>query len=94
MHPGERNFNRFPGWLGKNSTHNKNRRLLHELHSHMITSGYGGFQANSAALRESYAPLLKVITTRPMKPATMAGGFLRTSIRPTLNRANRVHASV
>ena len=26
--PGERNFNRFPVWLGKNSTHGKNKRLL------------------------------------------------------------------
>ena len=39
MHPGERNFNRFPGWLGKNSTHGKNRRLLQEVHSHATTSG-------------------------------------------------------
>ena len=32
--PGERNFNRFPGWLGKNSTHGKNKRLLMELYLH------------------------------------------------------------
>ena len=71
MHPGERNFNRFPGWLGKNSTHGKNRRLLQEVHSHATTSGE--FKADSAALRESYMPLLKQMTTRPMK-SEAAGG--------------------
>ena len=71
MHPGERNFNRFPGWLGKNSTHGKNRRLLHELHSHATTSNE--FKADSAAMRDSYLPLLKVMTTRPMKGEAMGG---------------------
>lgn len=35
---GERNFNRFGGWLGKYSTTNKNRRLLEDVHSHILAS--------------------------------------------------------
>lgn len=35
---GERNFNRFGGWLGKNSTLGKNLRLLEDLHVHLLAS--------------------------------------------------------
>lgn len=35
---GERNFNRFGGWLGKNSTLGKNSRLLEDLHVHLLAS--------------------------------------------------------
>ena len=35
---GERNFNRFGGWLGKNSTRGKNLRLLEDLHVHLLAS--------------------------------------------------------
>ncbi|CAI7780622.1 unnamed protein product [Closterium sp. NIES-53] len=35
---GERNFNRFPGWLGKNSSVGKNYRLLDDLHQHLLSS--------------------------------------------------------
>lgn len=35
---GERNYNRFGGWLGKNSTLGKNRRLLEDLHVHLLAS--------------------------------------------------------
>ena len=35
---GERNFNRFGGWLGKNSTMGKNKRLLEDLHVHLLAS--------------------------------------------------------
>ena len=35
---GERNFNRFGGWLGKNSTMGKNLRLLKDLHVHLLAS--------------------------------------------------------
>ena len=71
LHPGERNFNRFPSWLGKNSTHGKNKRLLQEVHSHAMTSE--GFKADAASLREYYLPLLKLLTTRPMKSAALGG---------------------
>lgn len=36
--PGERNFNRFGGWLGKNSTMGKNLRLLEDVHVHILAS--------------------------------------------------------
>lgn len=35
---GERNFNRFGGCLGKNSTMGKNLRLLDDLHVHILAS--------------------------------------------------------
>ena len=41
IYPNERNFNRFPGWLGKNSTHGKNKRLLLEVHSHALSVRLG-----------------------------------------------------
>ncbi|PON65873.1 Replication factor C subunit, partial [Parasponia andersonii] len=38
LEQGERNFNRFGGWLGKNSTQGKNLRLLEDLHVHFLAS--------------------------------------------------------
>uniref|UniRef100_A0A5B7ACB2 Replication factor C subunit 1 n=1 Tax=Davidia involucrata TaxID=16924 RepID=A0A5B7ACB2_DAVIN len=38
LEQGERNFNRFGGWLGKNSTMGKNFRLLEDLHVHLLSS--------------------------------------------------------
>ncbi|KAK6926491.1 DNA replication factor RFC1, C-terminal [Dillenia turbinata] len=38
LEQGERNFNRFGGWLGKNSTMGKNFRLLENLHVHLLAS--------------------------------------------------------
>ncbi|KAH0452256.1 hypothetical protein IEQ34_019555 [Dendrobium chrysotoxum] len=38
LEPGERNFNRFGGWLGKNSTMGKNLRLLEDVHIHILAS--------------------------------------------------------
>ncbi|XP_057455870.1 replication factor C subunit 1 [Lotus japonicus] len=38
LEQGERNFNRFGGWLGKNSTMGKNMRLLDDLHVHILAS--------------------------------------------------------
>ena len=69
--PGERNFNRFPGWLGKNSTHGKNKRLLTELHSHCAAGGK--FKADATSLRGEYVPLLKSLITRPLKSAAAGG---------------------
>ena len=75
--PGERNFNRFPGWLGKNSTHGKNKRLLREIHAHATSASSGedagGFKADAAALREAYLPVLKTIITAPMRSHAMGG---------------------
>ena len=80
--PGERNFNRFPGWLGKNSTHGKNRRLLQEIHAHATSAGGAdGFKADGAALREGYPPPLKMLITAPMRSAAMGGRRRRESPR-------------
>ncbi|XP_054813026.1 replication factor C subunit 1 isoform X2 [Prosopis cineraria] len=38
LEQGERNYNRFGGWLGKNSTMGKNFRLLEDLHVHILAS--------------------------------------------------------
>ncbi|XP_023532344.1 replication factor C subunit 1 isoform X2 [Cucurbita pepo subsp. pepo] len=38
LEQGERNFNRFSAWLGKNSTFGKNMRLLEDLHVHILAS--------------------------------------------------------
>ncbi|XP_038901198.1 replication factor C subunit 1 isoform X2 [Benincasa hispida] len=38
LEQGERNFNRFGAWLGKNSTSGKNMRLLEDLHVHILAS--------------------------------------------------------
>ena len=64
FHEYERNFNRFPGWLGKNSSAGKMKRLLHEVHSHAATSNV--FKADGAGMRCDYLPLIKDLTTRPM----------------------------
>ena len=64
FHEYERNFNRFPGWLGKNSSAGKMKRLLHEVHSHAVTSNV--FKADGAGMRCDYLPLIKDLTTRPM----------------------------
>lgn len=64
FHEYERNFNRFPGWLGKNSSAGKMKRLLHEVHSHAMTSN--AFKADSAGMRCDYLPLIKDLTSRPM----------------------------
>lgn len=62
---GERNFNRFGGWLGKYSTTNKNKRLLEDVHSHILASQ----QANvdREALRLDYLTLLLRQLADPLK---------------------------
>ena len=81
--PGERNFNRFPGWLGKNSTHGKNKRLLMELHSHCVAGGE--FKADAASLRGEYVPLLKSLITKPLKSVS-AGGKEKEGIPEVMAR--------
>ena len=39
LFPGETNFPRFTAWLGSNSSSGKQRRLLGELHTRMLSSG-------------------------------------------------------
>lgn len=62
---GERNFNRFGGWLGKNSTLGKNTRLLEDVHVHFLASGT--CEPTREALRLDYLPLLLLRLTRPLQ---------------------------
>lgn len=64
---GEMNFTRFPGWLGKNSTHNKNRRLLEEVHAHVLASRL--CSPSRQALRLDYLPTLGRRLTDPLRTA-------------------------
>lgn len=63
--PGERNFNRFGGWLGKNSTMGKNLRILEDLHVHMLASSdsYMG----RGTLRLDFLTLLSKKLTEPLR---------------------------
>jgi len=56
LEQGERNFNRFGGWLGKNSTMGKNLRLLEDMHVHLLASR--GSSLGRTTLRVDYLTLL------------------------------------
>ncbi|KAG2558292.1 hypothetical protein PVAP13_8NG114700 [Panicum virgatum] len=68
LEAGERNFNRFGGWLGKYSTTNKNIRLLEDVHSHILASQQANLDRET--LRLDYFTLLLRQLTDPLK--TMA----------------------
>ncbi|KAK4853371.1 hypothetical protein QYF36_008127 [Acer negundo] len=58
---GERNFNRFGGWLGKNSTTGENVRLLEDLHVHLLASRESS--SGKGTIRPEYlTPILKQLT--------------------------------
>ncbi|BAF28486.1 replication factor C subunit 1 [Oryza sativa Japonica Group] len=65
LEAGERNFNRFGGWLGKYSTTNKNIRLLEDAHSHILASQQANLDRES--LRLDYLTLLLRQLTDPLK---------------------------
>ncbi|KAJ6852365.1 replication factor C subunit 1 isoform X2 [Iris pallida] len=65
LEPGERNFNRFGGWLGKNSTMGKNLRLLEDVHLHVLASQ--GSSLDRATLRIDYFSLLVKHLTDPLR---------------------------
>lgn len=65
LEQGERNFNRFGGWLGKNSTAGKNRRLLEDLHVHVLASRESS--SGRETLRVDYLPLLLNRLTSPLQ---------------------------
>ncbi|CAN0923373.1 Replication factor C subunit 1 [Linum grandiflorum] len=65
MEPGERNFNRFGGWLGKNSTTGKNMRLLEDLHVHLLASRESNM--GRGTLRLDYLTLLLKKLTDPLR---------------------------
>lgn len=61
LEQGERNYNRFGGWLGKNSTMGKNIRLLEDAHAHVLSSRE--IVSNRETLRVDYmSVILKQLT--------------------------------
>ncbi|XP_074570047.1 replication factor C subunit 1 isoform X2 [Curcuma longa] len=65
LEPGERNFNRFGGWLGKNSTTGKNLRLLEDVHLHFLSSREA--RLDRETLRLEYFTLLLKQLTDPLR---------------------------
>lgn len=65
LEQGERNFNRFGGWLGKNSTMGKNLRLLEDLHFHHLASRKSYLGRDT--LRLDYFSLLLKQLTEPLR---------------------------
>lgn len=65
LEQGERNFNRFGGWLGKNSTMGKNLRLLEDLHVHLLASRESS--SGRKTLRVEYLSLLLKRLTEPLR---------------------------
>ncbi|KAJ4762451.1 Replication factor C subunit 1 [Rhynchospora pubera] len=64
LEPGERNFNRFGGWLGKNSSMGKNMRLLEDVHVHILASQQTNLDRET--LRVDYLTLLLKQLTDPL----------------------------
>ncbi|CAJ1979080.1 unnamed protein product [Sphenostylis stenocarpa] len=65
LEQGERNFNRFGGWLGKNSTMGKNFRLLDDLHVHILASRESS--SGRDAIRMEYLTLILKHLTEPLR---------------------------
>ncbi|KAJ1393798.1 Strictosidine synthase, conserved region [Sesbania bispinosa] len=65
LEQGERNFNRFGGWLGKNSTMGKNMRLLDDLHVHILASRESS--SGRDTIRLEYLTLLLRQLTEPLR---------------------------
>jgi len=64
LFPTEMNFPRFTAWLGQNSSQGKQRRLLGELHTRMLSSG--AIECNRTALRLDYLPVFRTALTKPL----------------------------
>ncbi|KAL1816445.1 hypothetical protein DCAR_0520842 [Daucus carota subsp. sativus] len=65
LEQGERNFNRFGGWLGRNSTMGKNYRLLDDLHVHLLAARESNL--GRTTLRLDYLTLLLKNLTDPLR---------------------------
>ncbi|XP_022765613.1 replication factor C subunit 1 isoform X3 [Durio zibethinus] len=65
LEQGERNFNRFGGWLGKNSTMSKNYRLLEDFHVHVLASRESS--SGRETLRLDYLTALLKRLTNPLR---------------------------
>lgn len=64
LYPHEQNFPRFTAWLGQNSSYGKQKRILGEIHTNMISSG--NFHADRTALRLDYCSTLKLSLVQPL----------------------------
>lgn len=64
LFPTEMNFPRFTAWLGQNSSQGKQRRLLGELHTRMLSSG--AIECDRTALRLEYLPVFRTTLTKPL----------------------------
>lgn len=64
LYPNEPNFPRFSAWLGQNSSAGKQKRLLGELHTRMLSSGV--LECDRTALRLFYLPVLRRAVSRPL----------------------------
>ena len=67
LYPNEPNFPRFTAWLGQFSSGNKQRRLLGELHTRILSSG--STTADRTSLRLSYLPVLRMVLVQPLASA-------------------------
>ncbi|TVT96853.1 hypothetical protein EJB05_57930 [Eragrostis curvula] len=85
LEAGERNFNRFGGWLGKYSTTNKNRRLLEDVHSHILSSQQANLDRE--ALRLDYLTLLLRQFTEPLKTMPKGHPNPMDGIQPAVKSA-------
>ncbi|KAI3944390.1 hypothetical protein MKW98_006551 [Papaver atlanticum] len=65
LEQGERNVNRFGGWLGKNLTTGKNMRLLEDVHVHLLASRES--ISHRETLRVDYFPLIRKHLTDPLR---------------------------
>ncbi|CAA2992856.1 replication factor C subunit 1 [Olea europaea subsp. europaea] len=65
LEQGENNYNRFGGWLGKNSTLGKNYRLLEDLHVHLLASHESNL--GRMTLRLDYLTLMLKQLTNPLR---------------------------
>ncbi|XWS74662.1 hypothetical protein CRYUN_Cryun01aG0017200 [Craigia yunnanensis] len=65
LEQGERNYNRFGGWLGKNSTMSKNYRLLEDFHVHVLSSRESS--SGRETLRLEYLTVLLKRLTSPLR---------------------------
>ena len=55
---------RFTAWMGSNSSQGKQRRLLGELHTRMLSSG--NMHSDRTSLRLQYLPTLRQTLTAPL----------------------------
>ncbi|GKV39709.1 hypothetical protein SLEP1_g47440 [Rubroshorea leprosula] len=65
LEQGERNYNRFSAWLGKNSSMGKNFRLLEDLHVHLLASRESS--SGRGTLRLEHLTLLMKRLTDPLR---------------------------